>query len=341
MTTTDRPQDPAATAAPALRIGTRASLLARTQSGHVADAVREALDVPTTLVEVTTHGDVSTASLSSLGGTGVFVSALRNALLAGEVDVAVHSLKDLPTAPADGITLAAVPPREDPRDVLVARDGLTLGELPVGSRVGTGSPRRRAQLAALGLGLEIVDIRGNVDTRIGKVTSGELDAVVLARAGLARLGRADVATEVLDPLQMLPAPGQGALAVECRSEDADLVERLREALEDPATRAAVTAERVVLAELEAGCAAPVGALADVAEGDDGEELWIRAVALAPDGSVAVRRSATGVPHDAPGLGRALAAEMIADGAATLLEEQAEPVEHHPHEPNHSGQDEAK
>ncbi|MDP3967326.1 MAG: hydroxymethylbilane synthase [Nocardioides sp.] len=338
MTTTETPQATTATGAPALRIGTRASLLARTQSGHVAEAVRTALGVPTTLVEVTTDGDVSTAPLSSLGGQGVFVSALRNALLAGEVDVAVHSLKDIPTAPADGITLAAVPLREDPRDALVARDDLTLGELPAGSRVGTGSPRRRAQLAALGLGLEIVDIRGNVDTRIGKVTSGELDAVVLARAGLARLGRADEATEVLDPLQMLPAPGQGALAVECRSEDVDLVERLREALDDPATRAAVTAERVVLAELEAGCSAPVGALADVAEGDDGEELWIRAVALAPDGSVAIRRSATGVPHDALGLGRALAAEMIADGAATLLEEQAP---HHPHEPNHSGQDEAK
>ena len=339
MTTTeDRSRDEAVAGAPALRIGTRASRLARTQRGHVADAVRAALGVPTTLVDVTTHGDVSTASLSSLGGTGVFVSALRNALLAGEVDVAVHSLKDIPTAPAEGIALAAVPLREDPRDALVARDGLTLGELPVGSRVGTGSPRRASQLAALGLGLEIVDIRGNVDTRIGKVTSGELDAVVLARAGLSRLGRADEATEVIDPLQMLPAPGQGALAVECRSEDADLVERLREALDDPATRAAVTAERVVLAALEAGCSAPVGALADVVEGDDGEELWIRAVALAPDGSVAVRRSATGVPHDALGLGRALAAEMIADGAASLLDEQAP---HHPHQQNHSGHDETK
>lgn len=345
MTTTEHPgrssQDAAVGVAASLRIGTRASLLARTQSGHVADAVREALGIPTTLVEVTTHGDVSTASLSSMGGTGVFVSALRNALLAGEVDVAVHSLKDIPTAPAEGIALAAVPVREDPRDVLVARDGLTLGELPVGSRVGTGSPRRRAQLGALGLGLEIVDIRGNVDTRIRKVTSGELDAVVLAHAGLSRLGRADEATEVLDPLQMLPAPGQGALAVECRSEDTDLVERLREALDDPATRAAVTAERVVLAELEAGCSAPVGALAEVAEGDDGDELWIRAVALAPDGSVVVRRSATGVPHDAHGLGRGLAAEMVADGAATLLEEQPAPAEQHPHEPNHSGHDEAK
>ena len=158
-----------------------------------------------------------------MGGTGVFVSALRDALLDGRVDVAVHSLKDLPTTPADGIALAAVPLREDPRDVVVARDGLTLGELPVGSRLGTGSPRRVSQLAALGLGLELQGIRGNVDTRIRKVREGEVDAVVLARAGLARLGRLDEVTEVLDPLQMLPAPGQGALAVECRSDDADLV----------------------------------------------------------------------------------------------------------------------
>ena len=213
----------------------------------------------------------------------MFVTALREALLEGRVDVAVHSLKDLPTAPAPGIALAAVPVREDPRDVVVARDGLTLGELPAGSRVGTGSPRRAAQLHALGLGLEVVDIRGNVDTRLGKVVSGEYDAVVLARAGLARLGRLDEVTEVLDPLQMLPAPGQGALAVECRADD-DLVAALA-VLDDPASRAAVTAERAVLATLEGGCAAPIGALADVAEGDDGDELWVRAVALSLDGAL--------------------------------------------------------
>ena len=152
-----------------LRVGTRRSLLATTQSGHVADLIRERLGREVELVEITTEGDTNTAPLATMGGTGVFVSALRDALLRGEVDVAVHSLKDMPTTPADGITLAAMPIREDPRDVVVARDGLTLGELPVGSRVGTGSPRRAAQLEALGLGVEIVDIRGNVDTRIGKV----------------------------------------------------------------------------------------------------------------------------------------------------------------------------
>ena len=200
--------------------------------------------------------------------------------------------------------------------MVVARDGLTLGELPVGSRVGTGSPRRAAQLHALGLGVEVVGVRGNVDTRIAKVRSGEYDAVVLARAGLARIGRLDEVTEVLDPLQMLPAPGQGALAVECRTDD-DLAAQLREVLDDPRTRAAVEAERAVLATLEGGCSAPIGALADVVEGEDGEELWVRAIALSPDGGLSVRMSATGDPADAAGVGDRLAKEMLADGAADL------------------------
>ena len=302
----------------ALRLGTRASLLARTQSGHVADLIRTALGVEVELVDVSTEGDVNTASLASLGGTGVFVSALRDALLRGEVDLAVHSLKDLPTGSQEGIALAAIPVREDPRDAIVARDGLTLGELPVGSRVGTGSPRRAAQLHALGLGLEIVDIRGNVDTRLRKVAEGEYDAVVLARAGLVRLGRADEITETLDPLQMLPAPGQGALAIECRSADTELVVQLREAVDDPHTRAAVEAERALLATLEAGCAAPVGALADVVEGDDGDELWIRGVALSPDGSLAVRNSMSGSTTDAAKVGRLLAEDLLEAGAGTLI-----------------------
>ena len=305
-----------------LRVGTRASLLARTQSTFVADRIAERLGVAVELVEVTTEGDISRAPLASLGGAGVFVSALRDAVLDGKVDVAVHSLKDLPTGPAAGIALAAVPTREDPRDVLVARDGLTLGELPVGSVVGTGSPRRVAQLHALGLGLEIQGIRGNIDTRVGKVTGGELDAVVLARAGLARIDRLDVVTEVIDPIQMLPAPGQGALAVECRSDDRELADRLREHLEDSFTRAAVDAERAVLATLEAGCSAPVGALAEVAEGDDGPEVWVRAVALAPDGGVEIRRSASGPLADAAGVGQRLAAVMLDEGAAGLIEPPA-------------------
>jgi hydroxymethylbilane synthase len=303
----------------AIRVGTRASVLATTQSQLVADQIAARLGRTVELVEISTEGDRSQASGAPLAGasaTGVFVNALRDALLEGRVDVAVHSLKDLPTYPADGITLVAVPEREDPRDVLVARDGLTLGELPVGSRVGTGSPRRAAQLHALGLGVEVAGVRGNVDTRIAKVRSGEYDAVLLARAGLARIGRLDEVTEVLDPLQMLPAPGQGALAVECRTDD-DLAAQLREVLDDPRTRAAVAAERAVLATLEGGCSAPIGALAEVVEGEDGEELWVRAIALSPDGGLSVRMSATGDPADAAGVGDRLAKEMLADGAAEL------------------------
>ena len=302
----------------AVRIGTRRSLLATTQAEQVAGLVRELLGRETELVEITTEGDLSQASgaaLAQVTDTGVFVNALREALLEGRIDLAVHSMKDLPTAPAQGITLAAVPPREDPRDVVVARDGLTLGELPSGSRLGTGSPRRQAQLHALGLGLDVVAVRGNVDTRIGKVRSGDYDAVVLARAGLARIGRLDEVTEVLDPLQMLPAPGQGALAVECRADD-DLATELA-ALDDPRARATVAAERAVLATLEGGCSAPVGALAEVAEGEDGEEIWVRAVALSLDGSLAVRMSASGDPADAVDVGTRLAEDMLADGAGQL------------------------
>jgi hydroxymethylbilane synthase len=303
----------------AIRVGTRASVLATTQSQLVADQIAVRLGREVELVEISTEGDRSQAAGTPLAGssaTGVFVNALRDALLDGRVDVAVHSLKDLPTYAAEGITLAAVPTREDPRDVVVARDGLTLGELPVGSRVGTGSPRRAAQLHALGLGVEVLGVRGNVDTRIAKVRSGEYDAVVLARAGLARIGRLDEVTEVLDPLQMLPAPGQGALAVECRTDD-DLAAQVREVMDDPRTRAAVEAERAVLATLEGGCSAPIGALADVVEGEDGEELWVRAIALSSDGGLSVRMSATGDPADAAGVGDRLAKEMLADGAADL------------------------
>jgi hydroxymethylbilane synthase len=301
------------TAVRTLRIGTRASALARTQTGLVADALGVAVDI----VPVVTTGDRSSAPLEQLGGTGVFVSALREALLAGEVDVAVHSYKDLPIGPTEGIVIAAVPNRDDPRDVLVARDGLTLGELPAGARVGTGSPRRAAQVRALGLGIEVVPIRGNVDTRLGKVASGEVDAVMLAYAGLRRLGRADEATEVLDPIQVLPAPAQGALAVECRESDAE-ARAVLAAVDDADTRAAVRAERALLAGLEAGCSAPVGGLAEVAEGDDGPEIFLRGSVTAVDGSAAVRLSATGPTATADAVGRRLAADLLAAGADQMM-----------------------
>jgi hydroxymethylbilane synthase len=201
----------------------------------------------------------------------------------------------------------------------VSRGGLRLAELPAGATVGTGAPRRVAQLRALGLGLEVVAIRGNVDSRLRRVTGGDLDAVVVAAAGLARLGRLGEASELLDPGQMLPAPGQGALAVECRAHDTDLVAALAAALDDPTTRATVAAERLLLADLEAGCTAPVGALADVAEGDNGvEEIYLRAVVADVAGTRAIRLSATGLRSDAAEIGHRLARDLIAAGATDLI-----------------------
>jgi hydroxymethylbilane synthase len=326
----------------ALRLGTRRSKLAMAQSGQVADAVRRVTGRPVELVEITTYGDVSREHLAQIGGTGVFVTALRDALLRGEVDFAVHSLKDLPTAQPEELVLAAVPVREDPRDVIVARDALKFTDLPRGARVGTGSPRRMAQLNAYarghGLDIETVPIRGNIDTRVGYVRSGELDAVVLAAAGLNRIGRIDEVTDFLSVDTVLPAPGQGALAIECAADDADLIAALAE-LDDPFTRAAVTAERSLLAALEAGCSAPVGALADLpplsaplergdphADGQIVKEMRLRGVVGTPDGETLVQLSTTGpVPetHDqAMALGRELAAEMLAKGAAGLMGERA-------------------
>ena len=314
----------------ALRLGTRRSKLAMAQSGHVAEAVRQVTGRPVELVEITTYGDTSREHLAQIGGTGVFVSALREALLRGDVDFAVHSLKDLPTTPHPDLMLAAVPLREDPRDVLVARDGLTFAQLPDGARIGTGSPRRMAQLNAYarshGMHIETVPIRGNVDTRIGYVHDGELDAVVLAAAGLNRIGRIGEVTDFLAVDTVLPAPGQGALAVECSASNTDLAAALGE-LDDPFTRVAVTAERSLLAALEAGCSAPVGALADLlADGQIANEMRLRGVVGTTDGSELVQLSTTGpVPEtedQALALGRELAAEMLAKGAAGLMGERA-------------------
>ncbi|MFJ4503972.1 hydroxymethylbilane synthase [Streptomyces sp. NPDC088864] len=313
-----------------LKLGTRRSKLAMAQSGLVADAVSEVTGRAVELVEITTYGDTSREHLAQIGGTGVFVAALREALLRGEVDFAVHSLKDLPTAPTEGLVLAAVPVREDPRDALVARDGLAFDQLPAGARIGTGSPRRMAQLNAYarshGMEIETVPIRGNVDTRIGFVRDGELDAVVLAAAGLSRLGRSGEATDFLSFDTVLPAPGQGALAIECAASSADLAAALAE-LDDPYTRAAVTAERALLAALEAGCSAPVGAYADLlADGQAVNELRLRGVVGSTDGASLVQMSTTGpVPtshDDAAAIGRELAAEMLAKGAAGLMGERA-------------------
>ncbi|MEU3098973.1 hydroxymethylbilane synthase [Streptomyces sp. NPDC006967] len=315
----------------ALRLGTRRSKLAMAQSGQVADAVSQVTGRPVELVEITTYGDVSREHLAQIGGTGVFVAALREALARGEVDFAVHSLKDLPTTQPDELVVAAIPVREDPRDVMVTRDALKLTDLPRGARIGTGSPRRMAQLNAYarghGMDFETVPIRGNVDTRIGYVRKGELDAVVLAAAGLNRVGRSDEVTDFLSVDTILPAPGQGALAVETTADNAELIAALAE-LDDPFTRVAVTAERSLLAALEAGCSAPVGALADLlSDGQTVKEMRLRGVVGSTDGATLVQLSTTGpVPetHEAAmALGRELAAEMLAQGAAGLMGERAQ------------------
>ncbi|HEX6468647.1 MAG TPA: hydroxymethylbilane synthase [Streptosporangiaceae bacterium] len=307
-----------------LRLGTRRSLMATTQSQLVADVFSQHTGYAVELVGVTTQGDVSKAHLAQIGGTGVFVNGIRERLLTGEIDFAVHSLKDLPTAAPDGIELAAVPARDDPRDALCGP--VKLADLPAGARVGTGSPRRVAQLRAIRSDLDVVPIRGNADTRLRKVAEGEVAAVLLAYAGLARIDRLDAVAEVLDPNLMLPAPGQGALAVECRADRADLVELLG-TLDDPATRAAVTAERALLAALEAGCSAPVGAYAapavapaTPAVGDEISDLRLTAAVVSADGAHQVRLSASGDPARAAELGRDLAARLLADGAAELMGE---------------------
>ena len=300
----------------ALRVGTRGSMLARTQSRTVADALSKRIGAPAELVIIATEGDVNTAALAQIGGTGVFVSALRAALSDGAIDVAVHSLKDLPTAAPVGISLGAVPGREDPADALCARDGMTLAALPRGARVGTGSPRRAAHLLRARPDLDVRAIRGNVDTRLGRVQDGDLDAVVLAAAGLRRLGRTDAITEILGDDVMLPAPAQGALAVECRLDErhsAWFASALAK-LDDPAARAEVTAERNVLAGLEAGCSAPVGARARVA----GDRLSMTAGVVAPDGSRAVSDSIDGSAQDAAKLGLQLAQRLLSAGAADLM-----------------------
>lgn len=305
-----------------LRLGTRASTLALTQSTIVAEALGAVSGREVELVRIRTEGDRNRAPLASLGGAGVFAAALRQALLDGECDLAVHSLKDLPTAPTPGLTVGALPERADVRDVLCAREGWTLATLPAGARVGTGSPRRAAQLLAARPDLEVVDIRGNVETRLSRVRPGDLDAVVLARAGLTRVGRLDAVTDTLDPEVVLPAPGQGALAVECRTSDLEdpahpLASGLP-ALDDLATRLAVTAERAVLRTLEAGCAAPLGALARLQDG----RLHLHAAVVEPDGSRRLEHRAAAAVPPSRAVAVAAAAALGTEVATTLLEEGA-------------------
>ena len=333
MTAAPAPAEPVETLAQSpLRLASRRSALALTQSRWVAEQVAEQTGRPLELVEVVTRGDTDRSSLTVIGGQGVFVAAVREALLDGAADLAVHSLKDLPSQPAEGLALSAVPPREDPRDALVARDGLTLATLPRGARVGTGSPRRRAQLLDARPDLTIVDLRGNVDTRLARVLGGggegpDLDAVVLAVAGLTRLGRTDVITEILDPAIMTPAPGQGALAVETRTEsDPDLATAMA-ALEHPPTRAAVAAERAFLATLGTGCTLPVGALGHLEPQAGQPVLHLHAVLATEDG-VLVRATRSASPDRAEALGAELATELITEAAALARPTQGDPPPTH-------------
>jgi hydroxymethylbilane synthase len=291
-----------------LRLGTRRSPMAIVQSTQVAELLTARTGRAVRIVGITTTGDVSKAALTQIGGTGVFVSAVRDGLLSGEVDFAVHSLKDLPTGPAEGIALAAVPARDDPRDALVGRNGAKLADLPPGARIGTGSPRRAAQLLLLRPDVCPVPIRGNADTRLTKIDSGEVDAVVLAYAGLARLGRLDVVSQVFEADEMLPAPGQGVLAVECLAGRPDLIDQLR-CVDDAPSRAAAVAERGVLAAMQAGCAAPIGAYAAGTN-----ELRLDAIVVAADGGAALRASKHGPASQAERLGREVAADLLARGA---------------------------
>jgi len=313
-----------------IRVGTRGSALALAQTRQVAERLAKAAGAEIEYVTVTTEGDVSRASLASLSGTGVFATALRESLLAGECDVVVHSLKDLPTAEHDGLRLGAVPKRADARDALCAADGRTLDTLPEGARVGTGSPRRIAQLGAARPDVTAVDIRGNIDTRLGKVSDGELDAVLLAAAGLGRLGRSDAATDLLSIDDWPTAPGQGALALEVRAERASReLERGLRSVDHGTTRATVLAERLVLAGLEAGCSAPIAAHSFV----DDDLIFLTATVYSGEGTQRVTSSHAATPESRQASHLADAArevaaraveELLGNGAAELAPKEEAP-----------------
>jgi len=326
MSTVTRVEGPIGARPDLIRIGTRGSALAISQTTTVAEAIAAATGIDVVLVTVKTEGDVSRQSLSQLGGTGVFVSALRDALIGDRCDIAVHSLKDLPTAPCPGIALGAIPVRADARDALCARDGMTLAQLPHGARIGTGSPRRAAQLLCARPDLDVRDLRGNVDTRLRRVEN-DLDAVVLAAAGLDRIGRSAAITERFALDQTPGAPGQGALALEVRESDLvrDPYATAFAALNDGEARASALAERELLAALEAGCAAPVGATARI-EGDrlrlsatvyrlDGAESLTASVECRVPSGAAVASDAA--DRAAADLGRRAALDLLGRGAASL------------------------
>ncbi len=300
---------------PPLRIGTRGSPLALWQANHVAALLRpRAAPRAVELVEIQTAGDrIQDVALSRIGGDGVFTKEIQRALLADAVDVAVHSLKDLPTLPVEGLTLAAVPLRGPAGDVFVSRRHRRFDDLPPGATVATSSLRRRAQALHRRPDLRLVDVRGNVETRLRKLEAQGLDAIILAQAGLERLGLGAAVTEVLDPVWMLPAVGQGALGLECRAEDRDTLALLQPLNHGP-TRQAVLAERSLLRALGGGCLLPIGAVTAVA----GETLSLRGAVVQGDGTRRLEGQVSGAAADAEAVGRRLAEELLARGARELL-----------------------
>ena len=303
---------------PTLRGGTRSSRLARWQTARVMDALHRSAGARCEAVPIATEGDrVLDRPLPEIGGKGVFTEALEVALRDGTIDFAVHSLKDLPVDGADDLVIAAVYERADPRDVVIAREGHTLAGLPPGATVATSSTRRIAQLRLARPDLAIVPLRGNVDTRVQRAQAGEVDAIVIAAAGVERLGLQHTITEYLPFDVMLPAPGQGALAIQCRARDG-VTRRLLGALEDPVARATTTAERTFLAALGGGCAAPIAALGEVREAGTGRRLHLRGLVASPDGARAVRVSGGAPLNEPAALAARLAQDAIALGGRALL-----------------------
>jgi len=301
-----------------LRIGTRGSVLALWQANHIAGRLAQLHGIETEIVRIRTSGDrIESASIAQIGAEtgikGVFIKELEDALLAESVDLAVHSMKDVPTEVPRGLAFPAIPRREDPRDCLISRAHRTLKTLESGARIGTSSLRRQAQLRYYRPDLQAVDLRGNVDTRLRKLDAGEFDAIVLAVAGVNRLGASERITQVLEPEVMLPAVGQGALGIETRAADAE-TSRLVASLDDPETRACVTAERALLHELQGGCQVPLGAWARLSD----RQIHIEAAVFSPDGTVFVRRAGRGSANDAPGVGKRLGEDLIEAGADRIL-----------------------
>jgi hydroxymethylbilane synthase len=304
-----------------LRIGTRGSSLALWQANHIADSLAKLHGVETELVRIRTSGDrLQSASVAQVndaigaeGGKGIFIKEIEDALLSGAVDLAVHSMKDVPTETPAGLAFAAITRREDPRDCLISREKLALQKLAQGARVGTSSLRRQAQLRHHRADLDVVDLRGNVDTRIRKLESGEFDAIVLAMAGVTRLGARDKVTQILDEDLMLPAVGQGALGIETRADDAQ-TSRFVAVLDDEETRACVTAERALLRELQGGCQVPLGAWGRMRKG----ELHLEAAVFSAAGRESVRFDEAGAPAEAEAIGIRLAQVLIEAGADKIL-----------------------